>query len=104
MRGEMKAKGISLIKMVLMVSSLSPALLLSFSLPHSTALSSVCFLKTSILPTSKSRNEPLPFKFSPLVFTHTHTHSSSVVFSLWSLILPLCLFDRPGGAEERKIN
>lgn len=40
-----------------------------------TGLSSVCFLKTLILPTSKDRNELLPCKYSQLVFPHMHTYA-----------------------------
>lgn len=40
-----------------------------------TGLSSVCFLKTLILLTSKDRNELLPCKYRQLVFPHMHTRA-----------------------------
>lgn len=100
----------SVIKTLLMVSSLSLALLFFFSPSHpqthtytqSTGLSSVCFRKTLILPTSKSRNELLPCKYEPLVFTriHVHTHSLFLCGFLSVVFHPASVSDSLRGAEE----
>lgn len=69
-----------------------------------TGLSSVCFLKTLILPTSKDRNELLPCKYRQLVFPHmytqtrAHRHTKSRLVLFLCRILPFCL--SLSGAEE----